>query len=1356
MRKWGPVVLFCIFSLVWNVCLFWASPWGGRRAAGLVERILGSIFQGEILLSEIRLADVGRIHIGPALLLDPRGVPAASVERVEIRISPGGLLLGRAGIEVDVVRPLARVSADDPGAGLGAVFLPEKAPTPRTRKADQPPRAPIPLHLAGLRLGDGAFLLSTEEGERVVLARDVGVFARGLWRGDHAELELRADAKAFLPVEAPLHVELHASLGGWTLLLHGLVVSLGGTDLWAEGEGDIHDLWGDVRLSGVVDPVEAREVGIAIPRRLPLRVDAYLARESRAEIRLEPRGGGRVVVDVRGHDFLRYEGGLVLQNADPSAFWQGAPRARLSGRGSFAADIERVLEVAVALQLDPESTPGPGRARARLRGQEVVLEELELELPGARARSTGALRPRRARLDLRLEILDLRRLAGLAESALGLDLPRLAGEGNLDLRLRGELPDAEVEFSGRMGRLAVEDIVVTGLDLAGEGRLDPPRGRATLRGERLRWRGLALERVRVDARREGDGATAARVRTDEGATRDAIVADLAARPSGGRIRGEARIAASGVGAAWIDADLPASSPGPHDRLELDVRLDPLDASGLGRRLAVRLPPAHIRSRLRLRGTLARPRLDATVLLAGLRPLVDRGPTIDAHLVAALRDDVATLEGSAWQGEARILDLAGRFPFSLRRALCDPERELRAFLAAPESAAAFQARGIDLAAWAGVEGLATASADLRGPFRAPRGEARVDVSAILPESLGPVDLALAARSTASSVHFDLAASLADQPPLRLVLRVDEPLAEVLTFSDKMVISAYWDLPSFDLSALPLRRPITGILASYGRLEGSLDALAGTAVADIRDLVWDRRRLGSVEARARLGKELEVAVFAIDPEGGTFEAAATTLDGMPFPPWRLARTRIRAAVRAESFSLAPLSLLPVLAAAEGKLDAELSGEGRPDAIFPAGRVEVREGVVQAVGGLRYEGIGLRARLEPDRVDLDLLEASGGPGIAVARGAIEGRPDRFAFDLGLRARQFPVGGSQGEVARIDTRGRITGRVERALEAAVELDSARVEIPTLAGRHLHDLSLSEDVVYFERREEKRRALPMPFVVRLAVAEPVQLRAPDISLNADVGLLVRSSGEGEPRASGEATTPGGQVALFGRTFVVEESRVRWADSPLGNPDLALRARFEGVGATAWIDVGGTVREPALQLRSEPPLTEGEIALLIASGGARPAARLTPTEGEPVEEPATVGAAASLVGALAADRFLQALRPGVPIDVLTVEAVNGRTLLQAGTYVGPRLYIGYARNLFPEPWENANEVRLTYRLSRTIAVQSNFGDAASGGVDLVWVEQFPTAAQREQRERAGSEREPESSTFDPGCDGRAAVVACGP
>lgn len=1358
MRRWGLVVLFCIFAAGWNVFLFWAAPWGASRMAGVAERILGSLFQGEILVGEIRLEGLVRVGIEPVLFVDPKGAPAASVRRVEIRISPWGLLRGELLTEVGLDRPLVRIAAEDPFAGLGGVFQPETRPPPREGETEAP-RAPFPLDLEALRISDGSFLLSTEEGERQVLVRGIGIFAEGEWRGEEAELLLRLDAWAHLPVESPLHLDLRASLVGWDLRLLELLVALGATELEASGVGNIRSLWGDVRLSGVVDPAHARAFGVRIPSRLPFRADVHLARESRAELRLEPRAGGRVLLDLRGHDFLRYEGSFLLQNVDPSAYWEGAPRARVGGRGSVSARLDGAPEAAVSFQLDPGPILGPGRVRARLHGETLEIEAFELDFPGGRARSDGRVGPETG-LRLRLEVDDLSRLAAFATSSLGLDLPRLGGVGSVDLRLRGALPSPSFEVDGHFAHLTVDELLVTGLELRGSGRLGPLRGRATVLADRLRLRGLEFERVRLKARRDERRTIATAIRADEEGRADAIVGAFSLRPGAGRLRGEGSLAASGVGAVRIVADLPARSPRPSDRLQLDLRIDPLDPSRLGRWFDLRLPPAVVRSRLQLRGTLARPLFDGTILVSDLRPRIDRGPIVDAHLVLRLRGHDGSLRASAWQGETRILELTGSFPFSLRLALRDPERALRSLLDAPDASGSLRARGIDLAEWAlgpspGIRGNAAASLDFEGPLRRPRGELRLELAAAPLGALGRVDLALAARSTSSSVQVDLLGSVMDQPPLRLVARVDEPLAAVLALSEETDVSIFWDLASFDLSVLPLRRAMAGILTTRGRVQGRLRALSGSAMVDARDLSWGRSRLGSVGARLELDSDYDLRIFAIDPAAGTLEARVTTLGGTSTPPWKLDRSRLlRARLQADGFSLAPLALLPAVATAEGRLYADLSGEGRLDSIVPVGALEIQEGVVQVVGGLRYDRIGLRAAFEPGRVEIPLLEVHGGRGIAVLRGELEGRPSRFGFDFGLRSRDFPVGGSEGVAALVGTRGRITGRMDEELEASVELDSAQVELPTLAARNLHPLAPPPDLVFFEEREEEAPAPTLPLTVRLSVAEPVRIRGPDLSLDADVGLVLRRREGGDLRATGEAETRGGQVSLFGRTFTIESSRVQWVDAPLADPDLALRARFESVGATAWVDVGGTVGEPVVNLRSEPPLSEGEIALLIAAGGGRPAGGLTPTEGEPVDETeAGVGAAASLLGSVAADRFLQALGPAVPIDVLTVEAVDGRTLLQAGTYVGPRLYVGYARNLFPEPWENANEVRLTYRLSRTLAVQSNFGDAASGGVDLVWVEQFPTATQRERRREAALER---GETGRRSCVGRAAVVACGP
>src|SRR5690606_20170550 len=129
MRRRGALVLLWILSIPWNVFLFLFSPWGGDRLAGAAEVVLAALFRGRIHLAGIRLNGPGRIEIGPALLVDPHGVPAASVDAIRVRFSALDLLRGR--IEVDesrVERPLAWVRGGDAGGGAGLVVLPRPPP----------------------------------------------------------------------------------------------------------------------------------------------------------------------------------------------------------------------------------------------------------------------------------------------------------------------------------------------------------------------------------------------------------------------------------------------------------------------------------------------------------------------------------------------------------------------------------------------------------------------------------------------------------------------------------------------------------------------------------------------------------------------------------------------------------------------------------------------------------------------------------------------------------------------------------------------------------------------------------------------------------------------------------------------------------------------------------------------------------------------------------------------------------------------------------------------------------------------------------------------------------------------------
>lgn len=1362
------LLLLCLVSIPWNVSLFFASPWGAERLAGLAERVFARAFRGRLLLGGLRLEGPATLVAEPALLLDPRGAPAASLRALRLRLSPLGLLSGEARIEeLRLEGPRVRIAADDPLGGLGAVFLPEQPPSPGPPGAGEPPRAPLPLSLEALRLREGAFLLSSREGERQVWVEAIEIFAAGAWEGLDARLSLYLDAAARRPVEAPLHLRLRTELRGWALSLLDLRITLGETEIRASGVGDIDELWGEVALSGAVSPREARQLEIPLARRLPLSGEFFLSRESRGDLLLRPPGGGEVHLELESEGFLRFEGGFTLRQTDPSAFLEGAPRARLNGRGRFDARLGDPPEARFSLRLDPGTPIGPGHVRGRLHGQGVELEEFALELPGADARAEGRLGAGGLRLRLRLDLRDLARLARSLGASLGAALPPLEGQGRVELEVEGALADPAFDLRGRFPRLRVGELRLRALGLAAAGRLQPLRGELEAEAAALLVRGVDLERLRLSASRDREGLLRFGLRADEEGARDAVIAEGRGALRGERIRASGEAAVSGIGSLALELDLPARRPRPRDRLHVDLRIDPLDLGRLGAWLDRPLPPGIVRSRLRLRGSAERPEAEWTTLATGLRPLVDRGPRLDAQLVASLHPGEASLSALAWdRAGVRILELSARAPLEPLRLLRRPEAALRALLDEPRVAASLRLQGIDLAAWSplsapGLRGSLMAQVDLRGPPRSPLGEARLELAAGPLGPLRKVDLALAARSTPEEVRLDLLGRLLDQAPLRLLASAGVSAAELLDPGPDTPVSLFWELPSFDLATLPMQEALAGRLSSRGHLRGPLAALRGRAVVDARELAYGRTPLGSAGARLDLGPAPDLHLFAIDPQAGTL-AAHMKMEGegalIPWDPRALAERRWALRLDAEAFSLAPISLLPDLAAAEGKLHASLAAEGRIDEIFPTGSIEIREGVIQPVGGLRYDRVGLRAALEPGRIDLAYLEAHGREGLAVLRGTLAGSPGDLRLDLRLRSRDFPVGGSQGVAAFVTTRGTIEGRLAEALRATIRLGDATVELPSLGGRQLHDLAPPDEVVLFEAREEEAtRGGGLPLAVDLVVEEPIRVRAPDVSLDVDLELSIHREAGGPLLASGAARSQAGQLSLFGRAFTVEPSRVRWVESPLGNPSLDVTARFQTVAATAWVDVGGTVAAPAVNLRSDPPMSEGEIALLIAAGGARAGGGLTPVEGEPVDETeAGLGAAASLLGAVAADRFLQALGPGVPIDVLTVEAEAGRTLLQAGTRLGPRLYLGYARNLFPEPWENANEVRVSYQLSRTLAVESSYGDAGNGGVDLVWVEQFPTATQRERRRAAAAEAEEEVGRNGRGCVGERAVVACGP
>jgi translocation and assembly module TamB len=83
--------------------------------------------------------------------------------------------------------------------------------------------------------------------------------------------------------------------------------------------------------------------------------------------------------------------------------------------------------------------------------------------------------------------------------------------------------------------------------------------------------------------------------------------------------------------------------------------------------------------------------------------------------------------------------------------------------------------------------------------------------------------------------------------------------------------------------------------------------------------------------------------------------------------------------------------------------------------------------------------------------------------------------------------------------------------------------------------------------------------------------------------------------------------------------------------------------------------------------------------------------------------------------FTHDLTSKIGIDVVRVDQGSYGPRLEIGKYLGERLYVGYRRLIGSGGDDrNANELRLEYRLTPRIVVESGFGDAGIGGLDLMW------------------------------------------
>lgn len=205
-------------------------------------------------------------------------------------------------------------------------------------------------------------------------------------------------------------------------------------------------------------------------------------------------------------------------------------------------------------------------------------------------------------------------------------------------------------------------------------------------------------------------------------------------------------------------------------------------------------------------------------------------------------------------------------------------------------------------------------------------------------------------------------------------------------------------------------------------------------------------------------------------------------------------------------------------------------------------------------------------------------------------------------------------------------------------------------------------------------------------------------------------------KASGNPLNFLGDFQALRGTYTFQDTRMNIVEGELmfrggPRPDLRVLGQKESGDATIQALVSGPLLHPKLALSSIPAMDQVDILSYLFFG--RPATKLNSRENVALHE-----RAAFWFGSDASDVMKKVLgyTPINP-DVVRLRASDDGAsgVVEVGKYLTPDLYVTYEKELEKDM---NDQVRLEYRLSRSVSVQSQFGGEKQSGVDVFWQYDF--------------------------------------
>ncbi|MES9990089.1 MAG: translocation/assembly module TamB domain-containing protein [Candidatus Thiodiazotropha endolucinida] len=348
----------------------------------------------------------------------------------------------------------------------------------------------------------------------------------------------------------------------------------------------------------------------------------------------------------------------------------------------------------------------------------------------------------------------------------------------------------------------------------------------------------------------------------------------------------------------------------------------------------------------------------------------------------------------------------------------------------------------------------------------------------------------------------------------------------------------------------------------------------------------------------------------------------------------------------------------------------------------------------------GIELRdMEMSVQTPDLETISLAGSVRSGKGRLALEGTT-RMDADNGYPSK-YKIEGKDWLVVNIpEAEVRLSPNLSFEHSAQKSVLEGKVHLPyaRIRPRALPETAVSESsdlvVVGDDEAQQAQPDTPLHAKVRLSLGKRVSFDGLGLRGKLTGGLMIIDEPGRPVIGRGRLGISEGVYQAYGQDLNIERGYALFADSPVDNPGLDVRAAREIDEITAGMRITGTLKKPHLKLYSTPSMSETDILSYIVTG--RPAG----------ESSGKTAGMLAMMQASGASNIASELGRQLGLEELRVETGSSleEAALVAGTYLSPRLYVQYVNELAT----GETKVRMRYDLTDRWQLEAETGRTQSG------------------------------------------------